>query len=239
MKQKKPKAKKTGWQILNEVILLLHIVFPVWLMALMLTSAITGMIILVAVITSLLLGVVYKLVKKHQKGQGVLYFARIAAIGSCIAVYLPMIVLLNFKNTKLLYPLKRLDYSYGVYGENAHYYLRLLPERLPEKCGDYSFRTQGSMVAQDYHASSYLTFYTDSGTLEEYAEHFEALDCTRLEYDPENEEAVNHIRWFCGLMRLGESFHESLDNAVLYWIDDHYPKGALLCYDTGLVAILT
>lgn len=240
MKQKKPKKKRSDWQILNSIILLLHIVvFPVWLAAWMSTPVITGKIMLSAVVTSLLLGVVYRFVKKYQKGQGVLYFARIAAIGSCIAVYLPMIVLTNFSHTKLLYPLKRLDYSYGVFGENADYYLRLLPKTLPEKCEDYSYRTQGSMVAQDYHPSSYLKFYTDTGTLDAYTKHFEAMDCTRLENDPENEEAMNHIHWFCRQMRLDDPCEGSFDNAMLYWFDSYYPKGALLCYDTGLVAILT
>lgn len=239
MKQKKPKKKRSGWQILNSIILLLHIIFPVWLVPLMMISAISGKLFLIAVVTSLLLGVVYRQVKKRQNGKALLYLARVVAIGSCIAFYMPMIVLTNFSHTKLLYPLKRLDYSYGVFGENADYYLRLLPKTLPEKCEDYSYRTQGSMVAQDYHPSSYLKFYTDTGTLDAYTEHFEALDCTRLENDPENEEAMNHIHWFCGQMRLDDPCEGSFDNAVLYWFDSHYPKGALLCYDTGLVAILT
>lgn len=237
--QKKQKKQKTGWQIANEVILLLHIVIPVWVAALMLTSAVSGKLFLIAVCSSLLLGVVYRQVKKHEKGRGLLYIARIVAIGSCIAFYLPMIVLTNFTHTKILYPLKRLDYSYGVFGSNADYYLRLLPKRLPEKCEDYSYRTQGSMPAQDYHPSSRLKFYTDNDTLEVYAAYFDKEDCIRFENDPENEEATKKIQWFCRQMGLDDPFEGSLDNAVLFWIDDYYPKGALLDYDTGLVAILT
>lgn len=245
------KSQKTRWQKINDAILVLHIVFPVWLMALMLTSAISGTLLLVAVGSALLLGIVYKVVRTWQKGRWVLLVARILAIGACIVFYLPMVVLLNFSESKLLYPLKRLDYTRGVYGDNAPYYERLLPEKLPEQCEDYMFITQGSMVAQDYHPSSYLMFHTDTTTLGAYAAHYEELGCTRLENEPayeseyeyedapENTPEQKKIDWFCGQMRLRNYFQDNLDHAVLYWLNDRYPKGMLLNYETGLVAILT
>lgn len=235
MKRKKQKKQKSRWEKVNDAILFLHLVFPVWVMALMLTSAVSDTLFLIALAAVLLLGVVYKLVQRFQKGRWVLVTARVIAIGAYIIFYLPMLVLTQFSHAKLMYPLKRLDYTYGVFGDNAAYYQRLLPETLPEVCEDYSYRTQGSMVAQDYHPSSYLMFHTDAETLAAYAAYYDGMGLTRLEH----ELAEEKIEWFCGQMRLRDSFQEHLDSAVLYWINDYYPKGILLNAETGLVAILT
>lgn len=235
MKQKQPKKPKSRWQKVNEGILILHIVFPVWMMALMMTSAVSGTLLLIAVGASLLLGVIYKLVQRFQRGKIVLLFARIFAVGACLALYLPMLILTQFSHTKLLYPLKRLDYTYGVFGDNAAYYQRLLPESLPAVCEDYSYRTQGSMAAQDYHPSSYLMFHTDADTLRAYAAYYDSIGLMPIE----DELAAEKIDWFCGMMRLREQFQDNLDHAVLYWLGDRYPKAVLLNAETGLVAVLT
>lgn len=228
--------KKSGWQIVNSIILALHLVFPVWLMAWMYTSAISGVLLIIAVVSALALGVVYKEVQRKQKGKKLLIAARVIAIGACVVYYLPMVVLMNFVETKWMYPLKRLDYTFGVYGGNAAYYQRLLPGTLPKVCEDYSFRTQGSMIAQDYHPSSYLMFHTDTVTLDEYAAYYETLDCSRI---VNSEYTEGKFSWFCGQMRMEKYFQDDLSNAVLYWFGDYYPKGVLLNYDTGLVAVLT
>lgn len=242
------KKSKTRWQKINHIILILHIIVPVWALALMMTSAISGKLLLIAAGASLLLGAVYKLVQKLRKGRWLLIIARVAAISACIVFYLPMLILMNFSRSKPLYTLKRLDYIHGVYG-GSDCYQQLLPSELPEVCEDYTFRTQGTLPAQDYHASSYLMFHTDTATLDAYAQYFGQMDCTRLEngteneYDPEEESenayAQGKIEWFCGQMRLRQSFQDNLDNAVLYWFDSRYPKAVLLNYETGLVAVLT
>lgn len=236
MKQKK---KKTRWQKVNDIILVLNIIFPVWLMALMYTPAISYIFFLIAVFTLLLNGVIYKLVTEYHKGKGFLYITRGIVISAWIAFYLPMLLLMNFSHSKLLYPLKRLDYIYGVYSSNADYYQQLLPSELPEICNDYSFRTQGCMIAQDYHPSSYLMFHTDTATLESYALHFDQLDCVRRENGTENMYIQNDLEWFVGQMRLRKSFQDNLDHAVLYWFSGTYPKAVLLNFETGLIAILT
>ncbi len=236
MKQKKVQSR---FQKANAIILLLHLLFPVWLFAFMYTSAISGMLFFIWLIACLLLGVIYKLVQKYQRGKRVLYAARGIAICTIVAYYLPMLLLMGFSNTKLLYTVKRADYTYGVYGPNAPYYARLLPAKLPEQCEDYSFRTQGSMVAQDYHPSSFLMFRTDCETLDAYAAYYDTLDCERRENDPDNAELQQEVEWFCGQMRLRQSLPDNLEHAVLYWFDDRYPQVVLLNYETGLVAILT
>lgn len=235
----KPKKKKSAWEIINDIILLIHLVFPVWFVALMLTPNITLGLFAAAAVFSLLLGAVYKKVKSIHKGKKILYSARIIAISACILSYLPTAVLLNFEQTELMYPLKRFIYAYGVYGSNGAYYESLLPASLPDRCEDYSFRTQGSMVAQDYHASSYLTLYTDTETLDSFAAYYDTLDCERFRSDADDEDIQRDFLWFCGQMRLEDTFFDGNINAVLYWFDDSYPKAILLDYDSGLFAVLT
>lgn len=229
--------KKLNWQIVNFIILVLNTIFPIWLFALMYTAAISFTAFLIAVSVSLLLGVIYKLVRKYHKGKGFLYAARAIAVGAWIIFYLPTLILFSFPRNKLLYPLKRFDYMYGVYGSD--YYKEWLPEKLPEVCDDYLFITKGSVLAQDYHASSYLMFHTDTETLDSYARHFDNLDGIRYENGTEDED-IQRIEWFCNMLSLTKRFPDSLDHAVLYWFSDsRYPKGVLLNYATGLIAIMT
>lgn len=231
MKQKKEKSR---WHKVNDIILLLNIALPMWGLALMYTSAISGILFLIAMGTLLLNAIIYKLVTKFNKGRAFLHTTRAIVIIAWIVYYTPMVLLMNFSHTKPLYTLKRADYIHGVYG-GSDFYQQLLPEKLPEICDDYSFRAQGSVPAQDYHPSSYLMFHTDSATLDAYALHYEQSGGTRLE----NGYAQEKIEWFCGQMRLRESFNDNLDNAVIYWFNERYPKAVLLNYDTGLVAVLT
>lgn len=238
---KKPKEvkKKTRLQIANKVILILNLVFPVWAFALMYTPSISFILFLIAWGTLLLNAIIYKLVTKFNKGQTFLHIIRGIVIISWIAFYTPMTLMMNFSHTKPLYSLKRADYIHGVYGNNSEFYGQLLPEKLPEICDDYSFIAQGSMVAQDYHASSYLMFHTDTATLDSYALRLDQFGGSRLENESENESVQEQIEWFCGQMRLRDSFNDNLDNAVVYWFDGRYPKAVLLNYETGLVAVLT
>lgn len=235
----KEKKKKTRLQIANVIILILHIVFPIWLVPLMYTVGISGYMFFIALVTSLLLGVIYKIVTKHQKGKMLLYIARAITILCVVSFYIPMILLMKFSQTKPLYEIKRLAYAYGVFGDNADYYKQLLPEKLPSVCDNYSFRTQGSMVAQDYHASSYLMFHTDSKTIDLYSNYYKSLDCEVRINGDESDNVKSDIDWFCRQMKLRELFQDNLDNAELYWFSDYYPKAVLLNRETGLVAILT
>ncbi len=95
------------------------------------------------------------------------------------------------------------------------------------------------MVAQDYHASSYLTLYTDTETLDSFAAYYDTLDCERFRSDADDEDIQRDFLWFCGQMRLENTFFDGNINAVLYWFDDSYPKAILLDYDSGLFAVLT
>lgn len=235
----KEKKTKTRLQKINDIILILNIIFPVWIVALIYTSAISGYLFLIVLFASLLLVMIYKIVIKLKKGKIILYIARIISILCVAAYYTPMILLMNFTHTKPLYELKRSTYTYGVFGNNADYYKRLLPEKLPSVCDDYSFRTMGSMVAQDYHPSSYLMFHTDSSTIDLYSHYYKNLSCEVRTNDDETTNVKNDIDWFCEQMKLQDSIQDNLDNAELYWFSDYYPKAVLLNRETGLVAILT
>lgn len=234
--------KRSPWRTANATVLLLHLALPVWLFALMYTPAISSILLLVMMICGLLPGVCSKLVKKFQKGKGLLIASMVLAVFTITAFYTPLVVLRGAKEVQVLYPLKRFLYTYGVYGDRSGIYEALLPEQLPDACTGYRFRTQGSLIAQDYHASSYLTFYTDVATLDTYAAYYDSMDCERIQYAPAgetDEEQFPHLSWFCGQMQLDLSLPEHSEQMTLYWFDSYYPKGVLLDYDTGLVAVLT
>lgn len=227
-----------GWQKVNRVIWVLHLLFPVWLLALMYTSAFSGTLVLIGLTALLLPAGVNWVVQKCNKGKRVLYAARGVAVCACIAFYTPMLLLMCPAQAKSLYPIKRADYIYGVYGENTQAYQRLLPEHLPAQCTDYSFRTQGSLPAQDYHPSAALMFRTDAQTMDAYAAYYDTLPCQRLENGTEQGGLQKELDWFCGQVQLRRAFDDVLDHAVLYWFDATYPQAVLLNPETGLVAIL-
>lgn len=185
-------------------------------------------------------GVTYEKVDRIKNGRKILRYFRIALFLCISGLILPAIVLLSFDHTKCMYNIKRLDYTYGVFGKNAEYYKKLLPEKLPDKCEDYSFVTKGSILAQDYHASSCLMFRTDEETIKYYAEYYSLLcDEIRVEND-DSEEKIKGLDSFLKQARISdESRRGEFDNAELYWIDGHFPKGALLDRDSGYVVILT
>ncbi|WP_024856341.1 hypothetical protein [Ruminococcus albus] len=137
-----------------------------------------------------------------------------------------------------MYSIKRLDYAHGVYGKNAEYYKNLLPERLPDECEDYSFITRGCMIAQDYHASSCLSFRTDERTIDSYAKYYGGI-CDERRVKDESENEIKGIDWFCDNARIDESKRDEFENAELYWINGNFPNGALLDKDSGYVVILT
>lgn len=235
--------KRSLWRIANVTVLLLHLVLPVWIGALMLTPGISEPLFPVMLICGLLPGVCSMCVRRFQRGKGLLIASRVLALCAIAVFYTPLFLIRGATETRWLYSAKRFLYTYGVYGaDGCGYYQALLPERLPDPCTGYRFRTKGSLIAQDYHASSFLIFYTDAAALDAYAAYYGSMDCERIQYDPEGkteEEQFPNLSWFCGQMRLDQSAAADPEHMVLYWFDDHYPKGVLLDHETGLVAILT
>lgn len=222
-----------GWRSVNNIVLTLHIVFPVWLLAVVSLPCITSVLLIVAVILCLLVGVVYKIITRLDRLKPVLYVFRGLAIAAMIAVYVPLMILVGFKQTKLLYPVKRAVYTHGVYGENHTYYDRLLPDTLPKECGHYTFRTQGSMVAQDYHPTSWLSFTTDKAALDAYAVFYDRQGYSRIT-------DAGKYRWVMRMFNMDIADDAEIpEGTVFYYISDYYPKAIVLDYAEGRFMVMT
>ena len=68
------------------------------------------------------------------------------------------------------------------------------------------------------------------------------MDCELIQFAPageREEEPFPYLSWFCNQMKLDQNLPEHSEQMTLYWFDSYYPKGVLLDYDTGLVAVLT
>ncbi len=231
--------KKSTLKKLNIIIFLHNYVFPVWILCSLMTIGISQYCFLGTLVFMIATGVTYKKVDRIKNGRKILRYFRIALFLCISGLILPAIVLLSFDHTKCMYKIKRLDYTYGVFGKNAEYYKKLLPEKLPDECEEYSFITKGCMIAQDYHPSSCLMFCTDVETIEDYAEYYGRI-CDEIRVkDDERENEIKGIDWFCDNARIDESGRGEFKNAELYWINGNFPKGALLDKDSGYVVILT
>lgn len=249
--KQKPKKKKTPQQRIFETIALLPVaIFPVWMFALMYTSGVSGKLFMIALGLSLLLLLVNKLTALFPKIRKLLYITAVISVCAWVVFYQPAVLMMNFSHTRPLYTLKRANYIYSVHSNRAKYYGQLLPEKLPEVCDDYSYRTYGTLLVQDYSPSSNLMFHTDAVTVDSYAEYFDGLEeFTRREnvtgydeYDGQENAASefrNELEWFCEQMRLRDSFQDDLDHAVIYRTLGSFPKVVLLNRETGLVAIMT
>lgn len=199
----------------------------------MYTPGLSGALFLIALAGNLIFGAVHKLLKYRENLKPLLHVLRAVVICLTAAFYLPTALLMGFDRVKLLYPLKRLDYTHGVYGRDAAYFERLLPEKLPEVCKDYSFRTQGSVPAQDYHPTSWLCFTTDKATLDAYAVYYDGQGYARGAEERD-------LRWLAGQMRMNVSDTEPVfEDAVVYYIHDYYPKAVVLDYGTMQFRVMT
>lgn len=223
-----------GWESVNGIVLALHLLFPVWIISWMYTPGISTVLLLTALVLNLALGGVHKLVVMTDKGKPVLHVFRVLALLSLLAAYAPLAILSGFTTEmKVMYPAKRAMYIYGVYSSSSDYYSKLLPETLPQQCGSYSFRAQGSVIAQDYHPTSWLRFSTDRAALDGYAAYYDAQGFTR------STSAVNY-RWV--IQYFGITCAEDAtvpEDTVFYYISGNYPKAVVLDYAEEQVFVLT
>lgn len=230
----------------NIIIIILHIVFfMIWVMVGTNTPSLCRVITTFAIIFVILSGVIYLnyTPKKQILRKIAVFTTGSLAVLSVIAYYIPWIVMKNFENSKTMYKLKRFDYTYGVYGTNADYYHELLPESLPDTCDDYFFRAQGCSWAQDYHAHSFLKFYTDTYTVEKYFQYYGNMDfeIKNINDRKTDEKFKEDFQWLCETFDLQESVDFDPDKAILLWklVGDYHHEAVLLDRETGLVAIIT
>lgn len=190
-------------------------------------------------IVNFALALVYRKDGRFRKSVIIL---RVVAVTILVLIILAPVTLLNFKNTKFMYPIKCFCYSYGVYGIADN---DILPSDLPKKCDDYMFITQGCMIAQDYHASAYLAFHTDSKTLKKYENHFDSLNNAefKVTHMPDKEKSMGgddswskcpeelprHV-----FQQLQSEHIHDFEKAIIYTVPSYYNKGCMLDYDSGL-----
>jgi len=240
MKDSAKETKDNIWNIINYLIVALTMLGGI--MFLMYTSGITSVLFDIGLPVNIVLVLFYKIHKKYGRFGKTVILLRITAIIIFISGILAPITLLNFKHTKLMYPVKRFCYNYGV-----HNIENFLPESMPEKCDDYLFITKGSMVAQDYHADAYLIFHTDKNTLKKYEEHFNSVDDAERHtaHMPNQEEKQfpdeykillkcpdelpRHVFW-----ELQPEHIHDFQNSIIYIVPSYYNKGCMLDYDSGL-----
>lgn len=206
------------------------------------TSRITSVLFDIGLPVNIVLVLFYRIYKKYGRFRKTVILLRTTAIIIFVLGLLAPVVLLNFKHTKSMYPIKRFCYSYGNYGVIDN---NILPSFLPKKCDDYMFITQGSFPAQDYHPSAYLAFHTDSETLKKYENHFDSLNNAELKvtHMPDKEKSMGgddswskcpeelsrHVFWTLQ----PEHIHD-FKNAIIYTVPSYYGKGCMLDYDSGL-----
>lgn len=237
--------RPSPWTGVNLAVLTLHIMIPVWLFWMIGTLGVTSKLVLPVLGTNLLLGIVYKL----EKSKPLLYLLRVLAIAGVVLFYVPTTLNMGFSRSKWLYPLKRDVFAYGVSGRGE-----TLPEHLPAHCEGYCFFTQSQAIAQDYHPSAYLAFYTDPAVLEHYAASYggERTETKRLEdYADEKEREYGSNwkypncpaelpNWVISVVEPTEDLH----GAVMYrHVETEIPwysgTGMILDYDSGYVIFWT
>lgn len=210
----------------------------IWLVC---TLTISLTMIFIEIVVNFVLVSVYEKYFLYGRFRKTVITMRVIAVTALIAAIVSPIMVMKFDKTKLLYPVKRFCYSYGVYGGNKN---KVLPLFLPKKCNNYMFITQGSFPAQDYHPSAYLAFHTDSETLKEYENHFDLLDSAehKVTHMPDKENYINDDSWLkCPeelprhvFQRLEHEHIHNFEKAIIYVVPSYYNKGCMLDYDSGL-----
>ncbi len=209
---------------------------PICFFTIMLMPDINEILFMILAVLWLIVHCLGKLYERKGVGRKILRIFRILVLIGTVIYFIPTVLLTGFSNTEKLYPVKRYLYTQGVYG--GGFYDEFLPEQLPEHCMDYKFITQGSMIAQDYHASSYLIFHTDEQTLRSYEQKMEALDVTKLENEQHSEGKYKFPPPYV-TSQLLPVHRTDFSDSVIYHVNDYYDKGCILDYDSGLVIFWT
>lgn len=234
MKDSINEIKDNKWNSIN--VLIATLMMSLGMMFIMYTSGITTVLFEVGLSVNIVLVLLYKINKKYGHLGIPVIVLRIIAVIIFVSGFIAPVILMNFNHTKIMYPVKRFCYNYGVHDTG-----NFLPESMPEKCDDYLFITKRSIVAQDYHADAYLIFHTDKETLKKYEEHFNSYDKAERHTahmpDKENsdlwlkcpEELPRHV--FSQLQP--EHIHD-FGKAIIYTVPAYYVKGCMLDYNSGL-----
>ncbi|MDE6088620.1 MAG: hypothetical protein K2G25_09570 [Oscillospiraceae bacterium] len=207
----------------------------------MMTNAITFPLVPIIIILNLVLGYIYQRVRQADRGWKPFRILQILTILVTAIFFMIPLSLFWFQDSQIMYPYKKYIYAKGVYGDPEHCDW-MLPEKLPEVCEDYRIITQGSFVAQDYHAGIYLTFRTDRATIQAYQGRIESLNKgEKFENVPDPDEDGNTDSEFenhfpdyeCRILDV----EQDLRHSIVYILHSsyYYSQGCLLDYETGTV----
>lgn len=246
------KPKKSGWWIVNLVIGIISV--PCSCFILLWSLSVAGLFpyfFIVLLILFILIPVFSIINRKSGICRIALWTVRIAfVLTAALYAFIPFVGM-SFEHIKIFYVPKKLIYTYGVYSP-PYTITEMLPKHLPDECRSYKFKTELGSIAQDYHPSVYLMFYTDKATMEQYEKDFDALsnvtevsaECEKREfysldnttfYYPKN--FPDHA--FSWLDDVHRKDFVDMPNAKLYIAGTYYTKGCLLDYDSGLVVYWT
>ena len=201
----------------------------------MMTNAISFPFVPVLIIWNLVLGAIYRKVRQADRGWKPFRVFQILTILVTAIFFMIPLSMFWFKDSKSMYSYKKYLYAKGVYGDPAHCD-PFLPEKLPETCRMYQIITQGSALAQDYHAGIYLTFRTDHATIQAYQDRIESLDSAKKFVDcsdPEFEKMLDYSDYACQILDVEQDLSHSL--VYVLHTSYYYSQGCLLDEQTGTV----
>lgn len=246
----------SGWEIANIVILGLSLIaFPFVFFRSLSVPGLSKYFFIPLLVLFILIPVFFNIYRKSGKCRIALWAARIAfVLTAALYAFIPLVGM-SFEHVKCFYVPKKLVYTYGVYSP-PYTIAEMLPKQLPDDCRGYKMKTELGSLAQDYHASLYLMFYTDSDTIAEYEEFLGGLpDCEKSVETEPRMLSVREDSNFTNLYIFPKAFpyyafawlddthrEEFLDmrNAVVYkTTKGYYSRGCLLDYDSGLVVFWT
>jgi hypothetical protein len=178
MTKHKEKQKKTGFALLNSVLIAAFFLGG-GIIFLLATVGITEMLFLPFFIVNAALGILYGIYRKNGAMKVPVIICRVLAIVMVIVLFGSPIIGANFKDNKVMYPVKRAIFGYGVRAGDD--WKKVLPDKLPAECDEYFFRTELCMLAQDYHPYAYLVFRCDEKYFREYINNAEDHGFTKYE----------------------------------------------------------
>lgn len=256
--------KKFPWAIVNTIIAVLGVFFSCILAFILIAAlGITVPMIFIAILLNIFLAIFYdkwQKIKdiqlyKGQKLKTTVVILRISVITAIILTFSTPYIAVNSNliYVKPMYQVKKFIYCHGVYYKGMD---KFLPAKLPKVCEDYKFVTQVGIIAQDYHASSYLIFHTDTETIHKLEEDYKKIDGAKLveidnapdieayweEYGDDYTEYIpKYPKQFPGHVydRLDDNHIDDFFDTVIYKVPSYYNKGCIFDYSSGLVVYWT
>lgn len=236
-----PEVRKP-WLAVNICMAVLLVLTGVFTLYVALTVRGAFFLLLLLIAANVILGKLSRKARETGKGRTCLHILRTVILCGMALYFAPLVLVNGFADVPQLYAVKR--YLAGQ--------PEMLPQSLPTVCEDYRFLTESTNLSPDFHRSTYLSFYTDTATLDAYAAGFGGTrtETPRLEELTEEELKTAYYYEFPNcpaalpywvIFRVHPE--EDLHGAVIYELgsDSRWfsGPGMLLDYDSGYVLFWT